>query len=418
MPQWNIDEVRAAFPALAIRDDGRPRIYFDAPAGSQVPSRVLERMREAIIDSCANDGGAFRTSQGSDRLMNASLDGVAAFLGAARDEVLFGLNTTSLLFHFARLIARDWQPGDEIVLTRMDHDGNVAPWLTAAEERDVQVRWLDFDPESFEYRYDTLCDLIGPKTRFVACNHASNILGTINDVARIVAAAKSVGAVTMVDGVQSAPHIPIDVKAIGCDLFACSAYKFFGPHMGVLYLDPALRERLKPLKVRPSSWEMPWRFAPGTPSFEGQAGTLGAIEHLAWLGSAFGGAADEAPLRTRIVAGLTAATAHEAGLMRVALEGFASIPGLKVYGITGPNRLAARVPTFSFSLPGREAGAVAQALADRNIFAWSGNFYAWEAAARLGLGEGGVTRIGLAHYNSADEVRTFIAAIGEIAAGA
>ncbi len=373
-------------------------------------------MGQALVESCANDGGAFVTSRGAERLMVAAHEAAAAFLGAdGPDEVLFGLNTTSLLFHFARLVARDWRDGDDIVLTRMDHDGNVAPWLAAAEERGVAVRWLEFDPETFEYRYDMLDGLIGPRTRLVACNHASNMLGTINDVARIVAAGREVGAVTMVDAVQSVPHFPIDVAAIGCDLLACSAYKFFGPHAGLLYLRAELRERLVPLKVRPSSWAMPWRFAPGTPSFEAQAGTLGAIEHLAWLGSAFGGTAPEAALRTRLVAGLNAASAHEAELMRAVFEGFAAIPGLVLYGIGGANRLAARVPTFSFRLPGKSAVAVAEALGAANIFSWSGNFYAWEAARVLGLDEAGVNRIGLAHYNTVDEVRLFTDTLARIA---
>jgi cysteine desulfurase family protein (TIGR01976 family) len=416
MTGWNIDRVRAAFPALALSDDGRSRVYLDAPAGSQVPLRVVERMHEALIDNCANNGGAFRTSAGADRLLLEAHEAAAAFLGAGgADEVVFGLNTTSLLFHFARLVARDWRAGDEILLTRMDHDGNVAPWLDVAEARGVTVRWLDFDPETFEYRYEALDRLIGPRTRLVACNHASNIFGTINDVRRIVAAGKAVGAVTMVDAVQSAPHFPIDVAAIGCDLLACSAYKFFGPHAGLLYLHPALRDRLTPLKVRPSGWEMPWRFAPGTPSFEAQAGTLGAIEHLAWLGSEFGGAAAGAPLRSRIVAGLDAATRHEASLMRAVFEGFTAIPGLRLYGIAGPNRLAARVPTFSFRLAGQSAAGIARRLGEANIFSWSGNFYAWEAAERLGLDEDGVNRIGLAHYNTVEEVGIFTDMLARIA---
>jgi cysteine desulfurase family protein (TIGR01976 family) len=345
------------------------------------------------------------------RIVEQGLEAAAAFLNAATDEIVFGLNTTSLLFHFSRILARDWREGDEIVLTRMDHDGNVAPWLAAAEERGVAVRWLDFDPETFEYRYDTLDELVGPRTRLVACNHASNILGTINDAARIVAAGREVGAVTMVDAVQSAPHFPIDVRAIGCDLLACSAYKFFGPHAGLLYIEAGLRDRLTPLKVRPSSWEMPTRFSPGTPSFEAIAGTTGAIEHLAWLGERFGGAAGES-LRARIVAGLGAATAHEVALMRRIFEGFSTIPGFRLYGL-GANRIADRVPTFSFLLPGRGAAETAEHLAARNIFAWSGNFYAWEAAHRLGLTEDGVTRIGLAHYNTAEEVDAFIGALRE-----
>jgi cysteine desulfurase family protein (TIGR01976 family) len=415
--RWDIGAVRAAFPALALADDGKPRVYLDAPGGSQVPARVVERMSEVMLKSCANEGGAFRTSHDSDRIMAEAHAAAAAFLGAQPDEIVFGQNSTSLIFHFSRMVARDWQPGDEIVLTRMDHDGNVGPWIIAAEERGATVRWLDFDPETFEYRYDMLDSLIGPRTKLVACNHASNIFGTVNDVARIVAAAKAVGAVTMVDAVQSAPHLPVDVAAIGCDLLACSAYKFFGPHAGVMFIAPALRDRLTPLKVRPASFDMPWRHTPGTPSFEAQAGTQAAIEHIAWLGERCAGVEAEAPLRRRIVAGLEAATAYEAGLMDRFLAGATTIPGLTLYGIAGRNRLDARVPTFSFRLANRTPQEIAAALAGENIFGWAGDFYAHEASGQLGLrGKGGVARLGLSHYTTADEVDQAVKAVARLAA--
>ncbi|MBS7538107.1 cysteine desulfurase-like protein [Ancylobacter lacus] len=410
--RWDMEAVRAAFPGLAVRDEGRARLYADAPAGTQVAARCLERMNRALVESCANDGGSFRTSRAAEALMLEAHAGAGALFNAGADEIVFGLNTTSLFFAFAYMLSRDWKTGDEIVLTRMDHDANVAPWLTMAQEKGVTVRWLDFSPESFEYDYAALDGLIGPRTRLVACSHASNLLGTINDVARIVAAGRAAGAVTVVDAVQSAPHLPVDVKAIGCDILCASAYKFFGPHAAVLYLAPALRDRLTPLKVRPSPAAMPWRFAPGTPSFEAQAGTLGAIEHMAGLGATLGGADPAAPLRERIVAGYAAAIAHEAELMRVFLDGAAAIPGLTLYGLSSPNRLEGRVPTFSFRLPGKHPAAVAQALADENIFAWAGSFYAQEAAGRLGIGPGGgVNRVGLAHYNTADEVRRLLGAL-------
>lgn len=404
--QWDIEAVRAAFPALAITDDGKPRVYLDAPGGSQVPARVIGWMSEVMTRSCANDGGAFRTSRNTDRIMADAHAAAAAFLGAQPDEIVFGLNSTSLIFHFSRMVARDWRAGDEIVLTRMDHDGNVGPWLIAAEERGVTVRWLDFDPETFEYRYEMLDELIGPRTRLVACNHASNIFGTVNDVARIVAAAKAAGAVTMVDAVQSAPHLAVDVAAIGCDLLACSAYKFFGPHAGVMFVAAELRDRLTPLKVRPASFDMPWRHTPGTPSFEAQAGTQAAIEHIAWLGEqSLTGLGTNAPLRQRIVAGLQAATAYEAKLMDRFLAGATAIAGLDLYGIASRNRLDARVPTFSFRLAKRSPQEIAAALAKENIFGWAGDFYAYEASTRLGLRDkGGLTRLGLSHYTTADEV--------------
>jgi cysteine desulfurase family protein (TIGR01976 family) len=414
---WNPDRVRAAFPSLSLTDEGKPRIYLDAPAGSQVPSRVVDRMADALINRRANEGGLFRTSEAAGALVIEAHEAAAAFLGAGSyRDIVFGLNTTSLLFNFSRMIARAWNPGDEIVLSRMDHDANVAPWLIAAEERGVTVRWLEFDTESFEYRYDTLSELIGPKTKLVACNYASNILGTVNDAARIVEAAKSVGAISVVDAVQFAPHLAMDVEALGCDMLACSAYKFFGPHAGVLFVRETLRDRLTPLKVRPSSDEMPTRFSPGTPSFEAQAGTTAAIEHLAWLGTSCGGASDNASLAKRARAGLEAATSFEMDIMRRFLAGLSTIKGVTLYGIADGNRLARRVPTFSFRLPGKLADDVALGLAQRNIFCWSGNFYALEAAKSLGVNEEGVVRVGFSHYNSLEEVDALIEALGELAA--
>ncbi|RVC64443.1 cysteine desulfurase-like protein [Mesorhizobium sp. M00.F.Ca.ET.038.03.1.1] len=415
---WDIEIVRAAFPSLALTDGGRSRVYLDAPGGSQVAARVIERMSEVMLRSCANEGGVFRTSHDSDSIMGDAHVATAALLGATSpDEIVFGLNSTSLIFYFSRMIAHEWRPGDEIVLTRMDHDGNVGPWMIAAEERDVTIRWLDFDSETFEYRYEQLDGLINSRTRLVACNHASNIFGTVNDVCRIVAAAKAVGAVTMVDAVQSAPHLPLNVASIGCDLLACSAYKFFGPHAGVMFVAAGLRDRLVPLKVRAASWEMPWRLSPGTPSFEAQAGTQAAIEHIAWLGESFGGVSEKKPLRERVVAGLEAAAAYELTLMDRFLTGIARVSGLDLYGIRSRNRLNARVPTFSFRLPKRTPQEIVQALAERNIFGWAGDFYAYEASRRLGLHDrGGVMRLGLSHYTSMQEVDLAVEAIAGLAA--
>ena len=410
-PAWNDEKVRAAFPALAQTDDGQARIYGDAPGGTQVAGRVLDRMRESMVEHCANDGGLFRTSRLAEETMLAAHATAATFLGAGNaQEVVFGLNTTSLLFHFSRMLAREWRAGDEIVVSRMDHDANIAPWLIAAEERGVSVRWLEFDPATFQYRYDTLADLVGPRTRLIACNHASNFLGTINDVARIVAAGRAVGAVTVVDAVQSAPHFALKAAEIGCDLLVTSPYKYFGPHAGLAYIRTELAERLKPLKVRPSPQTMPYRHAPGTPSFEAQLGTVGAIEHIAWLGEEFGGAAG-APLRTRIERGFAAATAHESELTRQFLSIAARLPKLRIFGIADPAANHGRVPTFSFSIAGQTPAMIAEAFARRNMFVWNGSFYAYEIAAVLGVRDsGGVARIGFAHYNTAAE----IAAVGEV----
>jgi len=328
---------------------------------------------------------------------------------------VFGLNTTSLAFHFSRMLAREWRPGDEIVVSRMDHDANIAPWLIAAEERGAVVRWLEFDTTTYQYRYDTLGELIGPRTRLLACTHASNFLGTINDVARIVAAGRAAGAVTVVDAVQSAPHLALEAATIGCDILLTSPYKYFGPHAGLAYIRTALAERLQPLKVRPAPHTMPYRHAPGTPSFEAQLGTVGAIEHLAWLGEEFGGAAG-APLRTRLERGFAAARAHENDLARQFLAITAELPKIRIFGIADPAANHARVPTFSFTVDGHTPAAVAEEFARRNIFVWNGSFYAYEVAGVLGVRDsGGVARIGFAHYNTAAEVAAVGGVLRELA---
>jgi len=416
MQTWDIERVRAAFPSLAITDDGVPRAYLDAPAGSQVAGRAIERTTRAMIETCANNGGAFRTSVAARALLVEAHEAMAALLNASPSEIIFGLNSTSLLFTFSRILSRTWREGDEIVLTRMDHDANVAPWLIAAEERGVVVRWLEFDPETFRYRYETLGELIGPRTRLVACNHASNLLGTINDVRAITEAARAVGAISVVDGVQSAPHILVDVQALGCDLFACSPYKFFGPHAGALFVRAEVLETLTPLKVRPSSNDLPWRFAAGTPSFEAQSGTTGAVEHIAWLGEAFGGADPQAPLRERLGRGWTAAAAHEQAMARRFLSGLKSLPGATLYGLSGDNEMSERVATFSFTLPGVSAPDAVRALAERNIFGWAGSFYAHEASHVLGVHPHGVIRLGMAHYTAPAEVDRALEALEQLAA--
>ncbi|MFZ4690101.1 MAG: cysteine desulfurase-like protein [Polymorphobacter sp.] len=416
--RFDIAAVRSAFPALALSDAGVPRHYFDAPAGTQVAGRVVQAMSDVMINACANSGGLFRTSTATDAIVDAAHAGAAALFNCDPDEIVYGLNTTSLFYEFAALISRDWAPGDEIVLTRMDHDANVSPWLQAAHDKGVTVRWLEWDRDSFEFRYETLDLLIGPNTRLVAVGQASNFLGTINDVARVCAAARAVGAISVVDAVQSTPHIAIDVRAIGCDLLCASAYKFFGPHAAVMFLSRGMQQRLRPWKVRPSVDTMPTRFAPGTPSFEAQAGTLAAIEHFAWLGSHHGAATADAPLRQRLLAGFDTITAYETDLMRQFLAGLADLPGITLHGIGNANRLASRVPTFTFTIAGHDAPDVAQALADRNIYCWSGYYYAWEPATVLGLREGpGAIRIGLSHYNSTDEVAALLGALGEMVGG-
>ena len=413
-----IETVRAAFPALSLADEGRPRAYLDAPAGTQVAGRVIAAMTDAMVRACANDGGCFRTSEAAGAIADHAIASAATFFNCAADELIFGLNTTSLFFQLAPLIAQGWRAGDNILLTRMDHDANVSPWLQAAEARGVEVRFLEWDRETFAFRLDTLPDLIDARTRAVAVGHASNFLGTINDVAAVCAAARAVGAVSIVDAVQSAPHLLLDVQAIGCDLMAASAYKFFGPHAAIAFVSRRLQAMMPPLKVRPSADVMPTRLSPGTPSFEAMAGTAAAIDHLAWLGEAAGTVSPAAPLRARLAAGMAAAQAHELDLSRRFLAGLAAIPGVTLHGIANANRLHERVATFTFEIAGHSADSIAARLAARNIFAWNGYYYAWEPAGVLGVKERGAVRVGFTHYNSLDEVDALIGVLDAIANGA
>ena len=400
-----IDAVRARFPSLAQGE----RVYFDAPGGTQVCGQAIARMVRHLEGGTANSGGAFATSRETDALADEAHAAMADLLGAEPGEIAFGANMTTLTLAVSRSLAREWRDGDELVVTRLDHDANVAPWLGVAADRGMTVRWLDFDPADGRLRLEELPSLLSERTRLVAVGGASNALGTVNDVAevaRIVRAHSS--ALVFVDAVQLVPHLAVDVRELGCDLLACSPYKFFGPHQGVLWGRADLMTELEAYKVRPASIDPPaHRFETGTPSFEGQAGVLGVVEYLEWLGE------EVAPRnngrRERILAAMRAAADYEKGLSRRLLGGLASVPGLKLWG---PQGVDGRVPTFAFTINGHAPQAVAAHLAEWDVFAWSGHFYAVEVIARLGLEEsGGLVRVGLCHYNTADEVDRLIEAL-------
>jgi cysteine desulfurase family protein (TIGR01976 family) len=404
----NIDSVRAEFPALGVRDGDRKRIYFDAPGGTQICRSAISRMVAHMESGTANSGGPFATSVATDALARSAHEAMADLLGGTADEIAFGQNMTSLTLSVSRALGRRWSEGDEIVVTRLDHDANVAPWLLLARDLRMTVRWLDFSPEDGRLDLETLPALLNPRTRLVAVGAASNALGTINDIAGIVRAVRAHGdALVFVDAVQSVPHIPVDVRALGCDLLACSPYKFFGPHQGVLWGRAELLQEIEAYKLRPSATQPPAvRFETGTPSFEGMAGTLGAVEHLASLGST------EGDRRMRLVSGMTAVAAHERQLGLRFLAGLGSLPRIRLYGPPDDND---RVPTFAFTVEGHAPREVATFLAERGIFAWSGNFYAQEAIARLGLeASGGVVRVGFCHYTTPDEVDVLLAALSEL----
>ncbi|CAA9509040.1 MAG: Cysteine desulfurase [uncultured Sphingomonadaceae bacterium] len=410
-----IDAVRARFPALAVTDEGRPRIYFDAPGGTQACADAISAMAAHLGGGTANAGGAFATSIATDAMSADAHAAMADLLGGSPEEIAFGPNMTTLTLAVSRALARDWGEGDELVVTRLDHDANVAPWLLAAADRGMTVRWLDFDPATGMLRVDRLPALLGPRTRLVAFGGASNALGTLNDMAGIVdIVRRHSDALVFVDAVQSVPHVPTDVRAIGCDLLACSPYKVFGPHQGVLWGRADLLAGLAAYKVRPASTNPPAvRFETGTPSFEAQAGVLGMIGYLEWLGETI--APGCATRRERLVAAMDACIVHEHALGERMLAGLARLNGVTLYGRCD---MDGRVPTFAFTVAGHAPAAVARHLATRGIFAWSGHFYAVETIAALGLNEaGGLIRIGLCHYNSADEVDTLLTVLSELSGG-
>ena len=410
-----IDAVRAQFPALGVTDGGIPRVYFDAPGGTQVCRSAIAAMVEHLEGGTANAGGAFATSIGTDALSADAHAAVADLLGAKPGEIAFGANMTSLTLALSRALAAGWSAGDEIVLSRLDHDANVAPWLRAAADRDVRVRWIELDTEHGTLRADDLPSLLSPRTRLVAVGGASNALGTINDLAEIARTVRAHSdALVFVDAVQSVPHEPTDVRTLGCDFLACSPYKFFGPHVGVLWGREDLIASVDAYKVRPAATQPPAiRFETGTPSFEAQAGVIGTIHYLEWLGGAL--APEATDRRARLLAAMAGCTAYERTLGDRLLAGFQRLPGLSLFG---PPTMDGRVPTFAFTLAGHHPRGVAEHLASRGIFAWSGHFYAVEPLGQLGvIDSGGLVRVGLCHYNTADEVDCLLAALGELVAG-
>ncbi len=411
MQPFNPMTIRPLFPALAQKVAGRPAVFFDGPGGTQVPQSVITAIADYLTHSNANTHGAFITSQRTDAVIADTHAAIADLLGCAPDEVFFGQNMTSLTFALSRAIGRELQAGDEIIVTRLDHDANVAPWR-ALSERGVVIREVDIDTEDCTLDMDNLAALIGPRTRLVAVGYASNAVGTINDIPRIVEWAHQVGALVFVDAVHYAPHGVIDVKALDCDFLACSVYKFFGPHVGVIYGKREHLQRFQPYKVRPAADTVPERWMTGTQNHEGLAGVIAAIDYLASLGQP---APDR---RAALTTAMQRIAAYERTLAVQLIEGMLAIPGLTFYGIREPERFAWRTPTVSFRLAHLSPRAVATALAERGIFVWDGNYYALSLSERLGVEPiGGMVRVGLVHYNTAEEVDLFLAVLRELANG-
>jgi len=407
--------VRAQFPALKQTVNGNAAAFLDAPAGTQVPQRVIDAVRDYFENSNANTCGAFATSRRTDAMIAAGRAAMADFFNCDADEVFFGPNMTTITFALARGIGRDLQPGDEIVVTTLDHDANVASWR-ALEERGVVVRQVDIREEDCTLDMNDLRRKITPRTKLVAAGYASNAVGTINPVAEIVKLAHNVDALAFIDAVHYAPHGTIDVRALDCDFLACSPYKFFGPHMGCIYGKRELLLRFRPYKVRPAPETLPDRWETGTQLHEGLAGATAAIEYLAELGRK----CDPASTSTRRAALVSAHRAmreYEMNLAARMIRGLVEIPGLRFYGISDPARFAERVPTVGVRLANCKPIDVARFLGDRGIFAWDGNYYALNLTERLGVErDGGLLRIGLVHYNTNDEVDRLLASLREFAA--
>jgi cysteine desulfurase family protein (TIGR01976 family) len=413
MPPFDIPWVRSQFPALAMKVKGCPAAFFDGPGGTQVPQRVIDAMSAYLASSNANTHGAFVTSHRTDQVLAASHAAMADLLGCDSDEMVFGPNMTTLTFALSRALGRELGPGDEIVVTRLDHDGNVSPW-TALEERGCAIRFVDINPADCTLDMDDLRSKVTPRTRLVAVGYASNAAGTINDVREAVRLAYAVGAMAYIDAVHYAPHGAIDVRSLDCDFLVCSPYKFFGPHAGALYGKRGHLRRLRPYKVRPAADTLPDRWETGTQNHEGLAGVTAAVEYLAELGRHHRPEAKDR--RTALLAAYEAIGAYERSLLERLIPSLLEIPGLSFYGITERARFAQRVPTVAVRIAGRSPRELAVRLGERGIFTWDGNYYALNLAERLGVqASGGMLRIGLVHYNTAEEIDRLLAVLRELA---
>ena len=421
----DLSPLRMQFPALRETDtSGRPFVYFDGPGGTQVPQAVIDAMGEYFRLANANHGGRFITSRRNDETIENARVAMADFLNApASSEIVFGANMTTLTFSFSRAIGRMLQAGDEIVVTRLDHDANIAPW-TALQEKGIAVKWADFDPKDCRLNLEQLGGLLTDKTKLVAVGLASNAVGTINPVKRIADLAHEAGALLWVDAVHYAPHRPIDVQMLDCDYLVCSAYKFFGPHVGVLWGRLGLLEELPAYKVRPSDPHPPYKFETGTLNHEGLGGLTAAINYLAEVGERYGHLlasnpefrlSEYAGRRRDLKQAMRIIDAYERPLFTFMLEGLQELPGVTVYGITNPERFDERCPTLAFTKEGFTPQAIATYLGDRGIFVWDGNYYALSVTERLGLEEsGGMVRIGMAHYNTREEVQRLLDLLQEL----
>jgi cysteine desulfurase family protein (TIGR01976 family) len=400
MPTFDVEAIRARFPALSLEHDGRPMAFFDGPGGTQVPQSVIDAVVRYYTESNANHGGAFATSRRSDEIVEGAYEALADLLGVDGRELTLGPNMTTLTFHLSRSIVAAMRPGDEILVTGLDHQANVDPWIAAARDSEVLVRTWEPDLGDCTLPLDGLDAVLNERTRLVAVGWASNATGTINPIAEIARRAHAAGAWVYVDAVHAAPHLPLDARQVDADFVAASAYKFFGPHVGFVYGRAEITDRLQPYKVRPAEH----RFQTGTGNFEGYAGAAAAVEYIADLGSRYGGAAEGSSRRGRVLAGMRAIRAYEMDLYRHLGARLDAIDGVRIVGLTADEDLERRTPTAAITIDGVRPRAAASALGERGIAVWDGDFYATGLMERLGLAPDGVVRIGLTHYNTRAEV--------------
>ena len=416
---FNHNLIRQQFPSL-----DRAAIFLDNPAGTQIARPSLDRMNHYLLEHNANHGGLFETSHKSDEVLHEAHAAMADFLNASRsEEIIFGNNMTTLTLHMSRSLARTLKPGDNILVTRLDHDANISPWILIAEDKGCNLLWVDIDVEQGTLDIDDFARALEQKPKIAAFGYASNLLGTVNPVRKLTKMAHEAGALVYIDAVQYAPHGPIDVQDIGCDFLVCSSYKFFGPHAGALYGKYDLLNELKAYRVRPAGDELPYKFETGTQNHEGIAGVLGALEYLEWLGKEFGAEQESAwkdagfsGRRLELKKGMSAMHAYEAELSRELIGMIESVPGTHIHGITDLNRLDERVPTVSFTLAGKRPEAVAAEIGKNHIYVWNGHNYALAIVERMGLLDaGGMIRVGPVHYNTKDELVKFGEVLEKIA---
>ncbi len=413
----DIHAIRERFPALK-----RPVVYLDNPGGTQIVQDSIDRINDYLIECNANFHGVFASSRESDVILAEARAAAADFLNAkVPQEIVFGPNMTSLTFHFSRALARTWKQGDKILLTRLEHDANITPWVMAAEERGCQISYVDFNPADGTLNMEEMEAALLEEPVLVAIGYASNALGTINPVKEIVSMSHSAGALVYVDAVQYAPHSPIDVQNLGCDFLVFSAYKIFGPHIGILYGRYDLLESLPAYKVRPASDIPPEKFETGTKNHEGIAGLLGTFEYLNWLGENYGAefidqySPNFQGRKLNLKCAMAAIRNYEYGINQAVLDTLEETPGVTLYGPRVLTHMEQRVPTFGFRVKDIDPRTIAEKLDKHGIFTWSGNYYALSVTERLGVEDsGGMVRVGAVHYNTVDEITRFGKVLAEI----